>query len=79
MAIAACVGAINARAFKKMDGSRQELFEALERPALRALPAQRYELATWKLPGSTSTTTSSSTATTTRSPTSSWASRSTCA
>ena len=48
-AIAACVGAINARAFKKMDGSRAELFEALERPALRALPTQRYELATWKL------------------------------
>ena len=31
-----------------MDGSRQSLFESLERPALRPLPAARYEFATWR-------------------------------
>jgi transposase len=31
-----------------MDGSRQSLFESLERPALRPLPATRYEFATWR-------------------------------
>jgi transposase len=31
-----------------MDGSRQSLFESLERPALRPLPADRYEFATWR-------------------------------
>ena len=73
-AIAACVTEINARPFKKMDGSRRELFEELDRPALRPLPAERYEFATWKGQRSTSTTTSSSTATTTRCPTS-WSAR----
>src|SRR5258708_19364866 len=28
--------------------SRRALFEQLDRPALRALPSHRYELATWK-------------------------------
>jgi len=31
-----------------MDGSRQALFESLERPALRPLPPDRYEFATWR-------------------------------
>ena len=39
---------INARPFKKMDGSRRSLFEELDRPALRPLPAERYEFAIWK-------------------------------
>lgn len=47
-AIAGCVREINARPFQKMDGSRQSLFESLERPALRPLPADRYEFATWR-------------------------------
>ena len=47
-AIRECVAEINARPFQKMDGSRQSLFESLERPALRPLPADRYEFATWR-------------------------------
>jgi transposase len=35
--------ALNARPFKKLPGSRQELFAALDRPALRPLPPQPYE------------------------------------
>jgi transposase len=46
-AIAGCVAEINARPFQKLDGSRQLLFEQLDRPALRPLPATRYEFATW--------------------------------
>jgi transposase len=41
--------ALNQRPFKKLPGSRQSLFEALDRPALRPLPAQPYEYAEWKL------------------------------
>jgi transposase len=40
--------ALNARAFKKVPGSRQQLFETLDRPVLRPLPAQPYEYAEWK-------------------------------
>ena len=47
-AIAGCVTEINARPFQKMDGSRQALFDSLERPALRPLPPDRYEFATWR-------------------------------
>jgi transposase len=47
-AIRACVAEINARPFQKLDGSRQSLFESLDRPALRSLPAARYEFATWR-------------------------------
>jgi len=47
-AIAECVEQLNARPFKKLDGSRRSLFEALDRPALRPLPPERYEFATWK-------------------------------
>lgn len=36
---------LNARPFQKLEGSRQSAFEALERPALKPLPAVRYELA----------------------------------
>jgi transposase len=39
---------LNARPFKKLPGSRQSLFESLDRPALRPLPAQPYEYAEWK-------------------------------
>ena len=40
---------LNQRPFKKLPGSRQSVFEALDRPALRPLPTQPYEYAEWKL------------------------------
>jgi transposase len=43
------LSALNARPFKKLPGSRQELFDTLDRPALRPLPAQPYAYAEWKL------------------------------
>ncbi len=39
---------LNARPFKKLPGSRQSRFEDLDRPALRPLPATRYQFAVWK-------------------------------
>jgi transposase len=39
---------LNARPFKKLPGSRQSLFAALDQPALRPLPTQPYEYAEWK-------------------------------
>jgi transposase len=46
--IARLLERLNARPFKKLPGSRQELFEQLDRPALRPLPEQPYEFAEWK-------------------------------
>ena len=46
--IARLLEQLNTRSFKKLPGSRRELFEQLERPALRPLPAQPYEFAEWK-------------------------------
>jgi len=48
LAIASLLEWINTRSFKKIDGSRRSLFEALDRPALRPLPESRYEFATWR-------------------------------
>jgi len=48
LAIAECLEALNAKPFKKMPGSRRQLFETLERPALRPLPPDRYQFASWK-------------------------------
>jgi len=39
---------LNERPFQKMPGCRRTLFEQLDRPALRPLPATRYELASWQ-------------------------------
>ncbi len=39
---------LNQRPFKKLPGSRQEAFDALDRPALKPLPAVPYEFAEWK-------------------------------
>ncbi len=39
---------MNARPFKRLAGSRASLFAELDRPALRPLPASRYEFATWR-------------------------------
>jgi transposase len=43
------VVAINDRPFRKMAGSRASLFESLERPVMRPLPATSWEFATWRL------------------------------
>jgi len=47
-AIAELLRALNARPFKKLPGSRQSRFDELDRPALRPLPAARYQFALWK-------------------------------
>ena len=46
--IARLLKRLNERPFKKLPGSRRELFEQLDRPALQPLPAQAYEFAEWK-------------------------------
>ena len=46
--IARRLGPLNERAFRKLPGSRRSAFEQLDQPALRPLPAQRYEFAQWK-------------------------------
>jgi transposase len=46
--IARLLERLNARPFKKLPGSRQALFEQIDRPALRPLPAQPYAFAEWK-------------------------------
>ena len=38
---------LNQRPFQKREGSRQSLFEQIDRPALRPLPAERYDLSVW--------------------------------
>jgi transposase len=40
--------AYNQRPFQKLSGSRQTLFETLEKPALKPLPGSPYEFAEWK-------------------------------
>jgi transposase len=39
---------LNQWPFKKMDGNRAEMFEILDRPALKPLPVQPYQFANWK-------------------------------
>jgi transposase len=39
---------LNNRPFKKLKGTRQILFDSLDKPELRALPEYPYEFATWK-------------------------------
>ncbi len=39
---------LNERAFKKLPGSRIEMFKTLDKPALKSLPAQPYIYAEWK-------------------------------
>ncbi len=40
---------LNGRAFKKLPGARQSVFEELDRPALQPLPLTPYEFAAWKV------------------------------
>lgn len=47
-AIVALLPALNERAFQKLPGSRASVFAEIDRPALMALPASRYELARFK-------------------------------
>jgi transposase len=46
--IARLLERLNTRPFKKLPASRRALFDQLDRPALRPLPAQPYEFAEWK-------------------------------
>lgn len=39
---------LNERPFQKLPGSRKSVYEEIERPTLKPLPATRYELAYWK-------------------------------
>jgi transposase len=39
---------LNQRPFKKLEGSRQSAFETIDRPAMKPLPATRYQYAEWK-------------------------------
>lgn len=47
-AIGALLAQLNAKPFKKLPGSRRSAFESMDKPALRELPAVRYEYAAWK-------------------------------
>jgi transposase len=47
-AIAELLTDLNARPFQKLDGCRRSMFEAVDRDALRPLPACRYQYADWK-------------------------------
>ena len=48
-AIAELVQDMNTRAFRKLPGNRQSLFDSVDRPALSELPEQPYEYAQWGL------------------------------
>jgi len=47
-AIAELLVGLNERPFRKREGSRRTLFETLEQPALKPLPAERYQYGEWK-------------------------------
>jgi transposase len=47
-ALAALLPSLNERRFQKLDGSRASLFATLDAPTLSALPAQRWQWATFK-------------------------------
>lgn len=47
-AIAAQLAPLNNRPFQKLDTTRRELFETIDKPALKPLPSTSYELAQWK-------------------------------
>ncbi|MCP4722762.1 MAG: IS21 family transposase [Desulfobacteraceae bacterium] len=48
LAVAKKVEEINTEEFQKLDVSRKELFEQLDRPVMRPLPVVRYEYGEWK-------------------------------
>jgi transposase len=47
VAIAELLVDLNRRPFKKLPGCRAEAFESIDRPAMKPLPATRYEYAEW--------------------------------
>ena len=47
-AIAELLTRLNERPFRKREGSRRSLFQALDQPALKSLPAERYQYGEWK-------------------------------
>jgi transposase len=47
-AIRPLLSELNDRPFQRLPGSRRSVFEALDRPAMRALPATAYVFAEWK-------------------------------
>ena len=49
VAIMELVTEINAAPFQKLPGSRESHFETIDRPKLKALPADAYEYATWSI------------------------------
>src|ERR1700736_6895961 len=48
-AIASCLDRMNAHVMRRLGVSRRDLFDSIERSALRALPAQDYAYAEWRL------------------------------
>jgi transposase len=48
IAIAELLEDLNTRPFQKLDGCRRSTFATIDRPAMRPLPATRYEVAEWK-------------------------------
>ena len=50
-AISRLLSELNERPFQKMEGSRRELFEQLDRPALKPLPDRPYQIAHWGTAG----------------------------
>ena len=46
--IAGLLKPLNDRPFRKLPGSRRSLYESLDRPAMRALPAKPYAFAEWR-------------------------------
>lgn len=47
-AMAELLEELNARPFQKLEGCRRSAFESIDRPAMRPLPAQRFERGEWK-------------------------------
>jgi transposase len=47
-AIAELLPQLNDKPFQKLPGSRKSMFESIDRPALKPLPAQAYQYAQWK-------------------------------
>ncbi len=47
-AIGELLARLNQRGFRKCEGSRQSLYEQLDKPALRPLPCERYQYGDWK-------------------------------
>ena len=47
-AIGELLARLNQRGFRKREGSRQSLYEEIDKPALRPLPCERYQYGEWK-------------------------------